>query len=148
MKYCVNNGFKNNGGAQMKRTVFIAAVLFLTICMLFNCDTKSPTGDRRLSSVTDIDGNTYQIIKICDQWWMAENLRVTHYRNGDSIPNVTVDATWAELGDVITGSKLGRTSNDEITVFDSTGLAIQDAATVELVYEKAISRKIGSYIKI
>jgi alanine dehydrogenase len=55
---------------------------------------------------------------------------------------------WAELGDVITGSKLGRTSNDEITVFDSTGLAIQDAATVKLVYEKAISRKIGNYIKI
>jgi alanine dehydrogenase len=55
---------------------------------------------------------------------------------------------WAELGDVITGSKLGRTSNNEITVFDSTGLAIQDAATVKLVYEKAISRKIGNHIKI
>ena len=55
---------------------------------------------------------------------------------------------WAELGDIIIGKKPGRTSDEEITVFDSTGLAIQDAATVELVYKKAVSRKIGSFIDI
>jgi alanine dehydrogenase len=55
---------------------------------------------------------------------------------------------WAELGDVIAGIKQGRVSNEEITVFDSTGLAIQDAATVELVYKKALSRKVGCYINI
>jgi hypothetical protein len=48
-------------------------------------------------TTTDIDGNTYQIIKIGDQWWMAENLKVTHYRNGEAIPNVTDGATWAGL---------------------------------------------------
>jgi uncharacterized protein (TIGR02145 family) len=46
-------------------------------------------------TVTDIDGNVYQTIKIGDQWWMAENLRVTRYRNGDSIPNVTEDTSWS-----------------------------------------------------
>jgi alanine dehydrogenase len=55
---------------------------------------------------------------------------------------------WAELGDIIVGMKQGRVSNEEITVFDSTGLAIQDAATVELVYKKATSRKIGCFIDI
>jgi len=55
---------------------------------------------------------------------------------------------WAELGDIIAGTKTGRASNEEITVFDSTGLAIQDAATVELVYKKATSRKIGCFIDI
>ena len=38
-------------------------------------------------TVTDIDGNVYPIVQIGDQWWMAENLRVTHYRNGDPIMN-------------------------------------------------------------
>jgi len=47
--------------------------------------------------VTDIDGNTYKTIKIGDQWWMAENLKVTHYRNGDEIPYVTDDSEWAGL---------------------------------------------------
>lgn len=55
---------------------------------------------------------------------------------------------WAELGDIIVGTKQARTSNKEITIFDSTGLAIQDAATVELVYKKALSRKTGCFINI
>ncbi|MDZ7722880.1 MAG: FISUMP domain-containing protein [candidate division KSB1 bacterium] len=49
------------------------------------------------STVIDIDGNTYQTVKIGDQWWMAENLRVTHYRNGDAIANVTIDSEWQAL---------------------------------------------------
>jgi alanine dehydrogenase len=55
---------------------------------------------------------------------------------------------WAELGDLVAGTKPARTSKDEITVFDSTGLAIQDAATIELVYKKALSRKTGCFINI
>jgi len=55
---------------------------------------------------------------------------------------------WAELGEIIAGTKPARTSKKEITVFDSTGLAIQDAAAVELVYRKALSRKAGCFINI
>jgi hypothetical protein len=47
--------------------------------------------------VTDIDGNIYITTKIGNQWWMAENLKVTHYRNGDSIPNVTDNSQWTNL---------------------------------------------------
>jgi uncharacterized protein (TIGR02145 family) len=50
-----------------------------------------------LPTVTDIDGNTYATIKIGDQWWMTENLKVTHYSNGEAIPNVIDGITWAGL---------------------------------------------------
>jgi len=36
--------------------------------------------------VVDIDGNIYETVKLGDQVWMTENLKVTHYRNGDPIP--------------------------------------------------------------
>jgi uncharacterized protein (TIGR02145 family) len=48
-------------------------------------------------TVTDIDGNTYKTIRIGNQWWMAENLKVTRYRNGDPITNVTNVTDWNKL---------------------------------------------------
>ena len=49
------------------------------------------------NGVTDIEGNFYQSIIINGQEWMAENLRSTRYSNGDTIPNVSSDAIWANL---------------------------------------------------
>ena len=49
----------------------------------------------------------------------------------------------AELGDVVCGRKVGRTSEEEIVVFDSTGMALQDVAAAALVYEKAVTEKAG-----
>ena len=48
-------------------------------------------------TMTDIDGNVYQTIKIGDQWWMAENLRTTHYRNGDPITRANNVQEWSAL---------------------------------------------------
>ena len=58
---------------------------------------SEPTQMQATTTVTDIDGNTYRAVKIGDQWWMAENLKVTHYRNGDPIPNVTNNTQWSGL---------------------------------------------------
>ncbi len=44
--------------------------------------------------VTDIDGNRYLTVKIGTQTWMRENLRVTHYRNGDPVPEILLNADW------------------------------------------------------
>jgi len=53
---------------------------------------------------------------------------------------------YADLGEVVTGKKPGRTSHEEITIFDSTGLAVQDIATDWVVYQKA--RKAGKGIEV
>ncbi|MDP2931802.1 MAG: ornithine cyclodeaminase family protein, partial [Chloroflexota bacterium] len=50
---------------------------------------------------------------------------------------ITVDDIYATLGEVVTHRKKGRENNDEITVFDSTGLAILDIGCARLVYNKA-----------
>ena len=42
----------------------------------------------------DIDGNEYRIITIGNQDWLAENLKTTHYRNGDPIPLITDNEEW------------------------------------------------------
>lgn len=55
---------------------------------------------------------------------------------------------WAELGEVVAGKKQGRLSKEEITVFVSTGLAIQDAVTANLVYKRALERGVGRRISI
>jgi len=50
-----------------------------------------------LGFVSDTDGNTYQTVKIGAQLWMAENLKVTQYRSGETIPNVTDTTAWGGL---------------------------------------------------
>ncbi len=47
--------------------------------------------------VVDIDGNIYETVKLGDQVWMAKNLKVTHYRNGDPIP-----ADWPSFSGAFT----------------------------------------------
>jgi uncharacterized protein (TIGR02145 family) len=49
------------------------------------------------ATITDYDGNNYKTITIGTQKWMAENLKVTHYRNGDPIPNVSDGSIWKIL---------------------------------------------------
>ena len=46
----------------------------------------------------------------------------------------------AELGEVVAGTKRGRTSSDEIIIFDSTGMALQDVIAAATVYTKAVGR--------
>jgi len=56
---------------------------------------------------------------------------------------VTMSHMHAELGEIIAGKKSGRTSDDEIIVFDSTGTGLQDVASAVIVYEKALQKKCG-----
>lgn len=57
---------------------------------------------------------------------------------------VSADHVYADLGEIITGKKPGRTSAEEIIIFDSTGTALQDVAAAAAVYERAISAGRGT----
>lgn len=46
-------------------------------------------------TITDIDGNVYHVVTIDSQDWLVENLKVTHYRNGDPIPIMNSSDEWA-----------------------------------------------------
>lgn len=58
------------------------------------------------------------------------------------------EQTYAHLGEIILGNKKGRTSEKEITIFDSTGFAMEDLITYRFVYELAQKFKIGKQINI
>jgi alanine dehydrogenase len=52
---------------------------------------------------------------------------------------MTRSEVHAELGEIIAGTKTGRVSGEEIIVFDSTGIALQDVAAASIVYERAVA---------
>lgn len=57
------------------------------------------------------------------------------------------DHIRAEIGEVLIGEKPGRTSPDEITLFKSLGLAVEDLFAAEYLYRKARAAKIGSWVE-
>lgn len=55
---------------------------------------------------------------------------------------------YAQIGEIVAGIKPGRTDDDEITIFDSTGLAIQDVAAGTMVYKRALKSGNGLKLKM
>jgi uncharacterized protein (TIGR02145 family) len=82
-----------------KLNIYLSAILATIILLLFvGCGGDDPaSSNNNIKFMVDIDGNAYRIVTIGTQVWMAANLKVTHYRNGDVIPNVTDNTTWAGL---------------------------------------------------
>ena len=76
----------------MKKQIFhLFTFLILITCGCTQKKTQTTFSDDTLK---DIDGNVYKTVKIGNQWWMTENLKVIHYRNGDKIPCLTDDDEW------------------------------------------------------
>jgi len=55
---------------------------------------------------------------------------------------------YADLGEIVSGDKQAGMNDTEITIFKSNGLAIQDAATAKLIYDKAIETGVGQNIEL
>jgi len=65
----------------MNRIVFFICL----IALVYSCKKSDVTSRNLQNLVTDVDGNTYQAVLICNQNWTAKNLNVTHFSNGDTI---------------------------------------------------------------
>lgn len=61
---------------------------------------------------------------------------------------MTKQQVHAELGDVVSGTKPGRTAPDEIIVFDSTGMALQDVIAAATVFNKAVDNGVGRILNL
>jgi uncharacterized protein (TIGR02145 family) len=82
---------------RMITFVMLISLYMLISLLLISCGDDKSTTPAKPTTVTDIDGNVYKIVTIGSQVWMKENLKVTHYRNGDSIVNVLDLNIWAAL---------------------------------------------------
>ena len=77
-----NKGYRNSD--MKKKLIWV----FLLTCVVIPVQSQT---------VIDYDGNVYNTITIGEREWTKENLKVTHYNNGDVIPHITDQTTWNEL---------------------------------------------------
>lgn len=61
---------------------------------------------------------------------------------------ITEEDIYADIGEIVSGKKPGRESDDEITIFKSTGIAVQDMSTALLVYKLAEEKGVGAKIRV
>jgi len=80
-------------------------ILKIVLCFLITGLTFFAKGQE---VVRDYDGNVYQTVKAGKQVWMAENLKVTHYRNGERIPGIKDQKEW----DTQTGGAYSTSGNN------------------------------------
>ena len=122
----------------MKKLILLSTVVLLLIPEICcQSDAAIEPGDliiEESTRITDVDGNVYRTARIGDQIWMAENLNVSHFRNGDVIPQSGSKEEWVQAAlagepawsyydnDPENGNKYGKLYN-WFAVMDPRGLA-------------------------
>ena len=85
---------------KKRNSIFTIPLLILGLLLLVafsGRESETNLSKPETGSFTDQrDGKIYKTVKIGDQVWMAENLKVTHYQNGIPIPNVYNDKKWSD----------------------------------------------------
>lgn len=112
---------KGNQALELKMNLIILCLIFLSFNYLF-------------AQVTDVNGQTYKTVVIGTQTWMAENLNVDRFKNGDQIPEAKTNDEWKKasenkqpawcylFNDPSNGQKFGKLYN-WYAVNDPRGLA-------------------------
>jgi uncharacterized protein (TIGR02145 family) len=83
-----------------ERWILLLAMTLVTLMMYSSCrkdDDKKKDDPLLPLTVKDIDGNTYVVVTVGGQEWMAEDLRATRYRDGGAIPHVHDRMLWRDL---------------------------------------------------
>ena len=82
----------------MKRTIYLLATSMLIVVGIMSCTKEEvATSTPEYGSMTDVQGNTYKTVKIGNQWWMAENLKVTVFNDKtpiNAIAENAADSIW------------------------------------------------------
>lgn len=95
----------------------------------------------------ELDPNILRHAKIVvDDWEQASHSGEINVPLAEG--TITKEDVWGDICEIAAGLKPGRTSSNEITVFTSTGMAVQDAVTARLAYDKATSRGLGHSIEL
>lgn len=68
-------------------------------------------------------------------------------RNAIVAKVIAEDDIYGEIGEILAGKKAGRESAEEITIFDTTGMGIQDNVTAMRVYEIAKEKGLGQWFE-
>ncbi|NTW84153.1 MAG: hypothetical protein HGB36_12465 [Chlorobiaceae bacterium] len=75
---------------MLKRELFVKTAAVIAMLFSVSC-TSSP------QKMVDVDGNSYRAVREGTMIWTGENLEVSRYRNGDTIPEITDPKVWATL---------------------------------------------------
>ena len=82
------------------RKYFLFMISFLMISVLTSCEEEEEERIIERGTITDNSGRVYKTVRIGNKWWMAENLSVKRFNNGEEIPFVDSqdpDALWANI---------------------------------------------------
>jgi len=121
--YCFNNGQAGNGFVT---DLNVPSGLSTIVIQCEDCFPVGAPG----AGVTDFDGNVYPTVINGAQEWMASNLAVTHYSNGDPIAAITDNAQWAAISVPAWCYLDNNAGNDVVFGKLYNGYAMEDARNV------------------
>ena len=81
---------------KINRSTLLLMLFGLVFISISGCGDEDKNEDDIEIFLIDFENNSYKTVRICDQVWMAENLRSTILNDGDPLPNIKGNKEWAE----------------------------------------------------